>query len=130
MKQHLATVNTFAKRLIKERHEEEEAAKLSDIKYEKGDLLSRFMRAVSRNGQTLDDNELRDTILNFIIAGRDTTAQALSWTFYQLMLFPEIQEKVHAEAEQFITEEVEADPSKLYTVIQDMVYSHAVYVVT
>ncbi|KAF1806457.1 cytochrome P450 CYP5203 [Mucor lusitanicus] len=126
MKQHLATVNTFAKRLIKERHEEEEAAKLSDIKYEKGDLLSRFMRAVSRNGQTLDDNELRDTILNFIIAGRDTTAQALSWTFYQLMLFPEIQEKVHAEAEQFITEEVEADPSKLYTVIQDMVYSHAV----
>ncbi|GAN03750.1 cytochrome P450 704C1-like isoform X2 [Mucor ambiguus] len=126
IKQHLDTVNAFAKKLIKERHEEEQAAKLSSIKFEKGDLLSRFMKAASRNGQTLDDNELRDTILNFIIAGRDTTAQALSWTFYQLMLFPEIQEKVYTEAEQFITEEVEADPSKLYTVIQNMVYSHAV----
>lgn len=127
MKQHLDTVNAFAKKLIEERHEEEEAAKVSDtINYEKGDLLSRFVKAASRNGQTLDDIELRDTILNFIIAGRDTTAQALSWTFYQLMQFPEIQEKVYTEAEQFITEDVEADPSKLYTVVQDMVYSHAV----
>lgn len=128
MKQHLETVNAFAERLIKERHEEEEADKLSDIKYEKEDLLSRFMRATSSTGKTLDDVELRDTILNFIIAGRDTTGQALSWTFYQLMLFPEIQEKVYAEAQQFITKEVEADPPRLYTVIQDMVYSHAVYV--
>lgn len=126
MKQHLDTINDFAKKLIKERHEEEEAAKLSEISYEKGDLLSRFMRAASRNGQTLDDVELRDIILNFIIAGRDTTAQALSWTFYQLMQFPEIQEKVYMEAEQFITEDVEADPSKLYTVVQKMIYSHAV----
>jgi cytochrome P450 len=128
MKQHLETVNAFAERLIKERREEEKADKLDDIKYKKGDLLSRFMRAASFTGRTLDDAELRDTILNFIIAGRDTTAQALSWTFYQLMLFPEIQEKVYAEVQEFITKEVEADPPRLYSVIQKMVYSHAVYV--
>lgn len=128
MKQHLETVNAFAERLIKERREEEKADKLEDIKYKKGDLLSRFMRSASFTGRTLDDAELRDTILNFIIAGRDTTAQALSWTFYQLMLFPEIQEKVYAEVQEFITKEVEADPPRLYSVIQKMVYSHAVYV--
>ncbi|KAI8637919.1 cytochrome P450 [Parasitella parasitica] len=127
IKQHLETVDTFAENLIKQRREEEAAAKLVGVQLEKQDLLSRFMRETYASGETLDDVDLRDTILNFIIAGRDTTAQALTWTFYQLMLYPEVQAKVHAEAEQFISKEVEANSSRLYSAIQDMVYSHAVF---
>jgi cytochrome P450 len=41
--------------------------------------------------------ELREIVLNLIIAGRDTTAQALSWTFLELMQRPEIVEKIRAE---------------------------------
>ncbi len=34
----------------------------------------------------LTDQDLRDIIMNFLLAGRDTTAQALSWMFYRLSL--------------------------------------------
>ncbi|KAF9963339.1 hypothetical protein BGZ65_004207 [Modicella reniformis] len=46
------------------------------------DLLQLFMDLKDDNGEPLSDETLKDSILNFIIAGRDTTAQALSWMFY------------------------------------------------
>ncbi|KAF9172093.1 hypothetical protein BGX21_005455 [Mortierella sp. AD011] len=46
------------------------------------DLLQLFMDIKDDNGEYLSDDMLKDSILNFIIAGRDTTAQALSWMFY------------------------------------------------
>lgn len=39
------------------------------------DLLSLFMEAKGPDGKLLTDKQLVDTVLNFIIAGRDTTAQ-------------------------------------------------------
>lgn len=38
--------------------------------------------------------ELRDIILNFIIAGKDTTATTLSWFIYMICKHPDVQEKV------------------------------------
>ncbi|KAG0365159.1 cytochrome P450 [Gamsiella multidivaricata] len=46
------------------------------------DLLQLFIDLKDENGEILSDDILKDSILNFIIAGRDTTAQALSWMFY------------------------------------------------
>jgi len=40
---------------------------------------------------------LRDVVLNFIIAGRDTTACILSWAFYILLTHPEVQARLFAE---------------------------------
>ena len=48
------------------------------------DLLQLFIDLKDDNGEHLSDDMLKDSILNFIIAGRDTTAQALSWMFYLL----------------------------------------------
>ncbi|KAG0074607.1 Protein kinase alk2 [Linnemannia elongata] len=48
----------------------------------KKDLLQLFMEAKDDEGKPLSDEYLVDIILNFTIAGRDTTAQALSWMFY------------------------------------------------
>jgi cytochrome P450 len=39
------------------------------------DLLSLFMESTGVDGRALNDKELMDTVINFIIAGRDTTAQ-------------------------------------------------------
>lgn len=39
------------------------------------DLLSLFMESKGPDGKPLTDKQLVDTVLNFIIAGRDTTAQ-------------------------------------------------------
>ena len=40
--------------------------------------------AIARK-QNITNQELIDVVLNFIIAGRDTTAAALSWTMYELV---------------------------------------------
>ncbi|KAF9926203.1 hypothetical protein FBU30_004162 [Linnemannia zychae] len=50
----------------------------------KKDLLQLFMEATDDEGKPLSNEFLVDIILNFTIAGRDTTAQALSWMFYLL----------------------------------------------
>jgi cytochrome P450 len=91
-----------------------------------GDLLSRFMAAKNEKGELLNDRELRDVVLNFVIAGRDTTAQALSWTFYSLATNPDVEEKLAAEVKEHITGEVENDPAALYEVIKGMKYANAV----
>lgn len=44
-----------------------------------------------------DPKYLRDIILNFIIAGKDTTAATLSWFIYMMCKHPDIQEKVAQE---------------------------------
>ncbi|GAB2271591.1 hypothetical protein Dimus_006423 [Dionaea muscipula] len=54
----------------------------------KEDILSRILQS------NTDPKFLRDIILNFVIAGKDTTAGTLSWFIYMLCKNPEIQEKV------------------------------------
>eukprot|EP00656_Telonema_subtile_P048962 TRINITY_DN5988_c0_g1_i4.p1 TRINITY_DN5988_c0_g1~~TRINITY_DN5988_c0_g1_i4.p1 ORF type:complete len:118 (+),score=33.45 TRINITY_DN5988_c0_g1_i4:171-524(+) len=45
------------------------------------------------------DDYLTDIVLNLIIAGRDTTACLLSWTFYELGRNPEVLAKLREELE-------------------------------
>jgi cytochrome P450 len=47
------------------------------------DLLSRFIEKKDMN-----DAEMTDVVLNFMIAGRDTTATGTSWTLYELLQNP------------------------------------------
>lgn len=60
------------------------------------DLLSRFIDMCKRDneGAAYTNKALRDMILNFIIAGRDTTAVTLSWFFYMMTCHPEVADKI------------------------------------
>ena len=49
---------------------------------------------VREGAETLDDKFYRDLIMNFIIAGRDTTANALSWCIYTITTHPAVETKV------------------------------------
>lgn len=51
----------------------------------------------------MNDQYLRDIILNFIIAGKDTTANTLSWFFYMLCKNPLVQEKIAQEVREVIS---------------------------
>ncbi|KAF1789006.1 Cytochrome P450 [Phytophthora cactorum] len=57
-----------------------------------GDIVSLFLNRVSSSldaeEHQLDPNYLRNIVVNFLIAGRDTTAQALSWFFFNLSKTP------------------------------------------
>ncbi|KAI8069987.1 cytochrome P450 [Gongronella butleri] len=120
MAQHLKVIDGFAEDVIAKRREELAQG------IEHKDLLSRFMSARNADGAELTDKQLRDTVINFIIAGRDTTAQALSWTLYELCLHPEIEKKLVEEIIANVPEGLEQDPPALYEAIKDMKYAHAV----
>lgn len=61
------------------------------------DLLSRFMKLSMEGKNEFNDRALRDIILNFIVAGRDTSAVAMSWFFYMLCWHPEVTDKIREE---------------------------------
>lgn len=122
IKQHLAVINNLVYGIIQERKE-----RLANGEQFK-DLLSRFMDTHNEDGNRLSDKELRDTVINFLLAGRDTTAQALSWTFYNLMLHPRVEKKLREEIDANIRDEHESDSCALYEVVKHMPYAHAVYV--
>ncbi|KAJ9445204.1 Cytochrome P450 704C1 [Diplonema papillatum] len=56
-------------------------------KTEKPDLLGYFVAAEDDDGRRLySDKDLRDVIMSFMLAGRDTTACTLSWLFFEISL--------------------------------------------
>ncbi|CAO3607796.1 unnamed protein product [Cunninghamella blakesleeana] len=121
IEQHLKVINDFAYKVIQQRRQEIQMGQTFN------DLLSRFMMAKNEKEELLNDTELRDVVLNMVIAGRDTTAQALSWTFYSLMQSPRIEKKLFNEILQFIPDGLENDPAALYEAIKNMKYAHAVF---
>ena len=52
------------------------------------DVLSLLLRARDEDGQQLTDDELRDQLLTLVLAGHETTANSLSWTFERLLRSP------------------------------------------
>jgi cytochrome P450 len=61
------------------------------------DFLSRLMLARDEKGMGMSDRQLRDETLTLLLAGHETTALALSWTFYLLGQHPEVGRKVAEE---------------------------------
>lgn len=49
---------------------------------------------------TRDRQMLRDQLVAVLLAGRDTTAATLSWTFYELAKHPEVLQKLRQEIEE------------------------------
>ena len=56
----------------------------------------------SPNGGRMTDKQVRDEALTLLIAGHETTANALAWTWYLLAQHPEVEAKLHAELDQVL----------------------------
>lgn len=67
----------------------------------KKDLLSRFLVESKKDPETMNNQYLRDIILSFMVAGKDTTANTLSWFLYMLCKNTLIQEKIAKEVRKF-----------------------------
>ena len=59
---------------------------------ERGDILSLLLRARTEDGEELSDRELRDELLTLVLAGHETTANSLAWTWERLVRSPEAHE--------------------------------------
>jgi cytochrome P450 len=65
---------------------------------DRGDLLSLLLAARDEDtGEAMSDKQVRDEALTLILAGHETTANALAWTWYLLSQNPEVEQKLHAE---------------------------------
>ena len=64
----------------------------------KQDILSRFIELGESNAT---DKSLKDVVLNFAIAGRDTTAPTLSWAIYMFMTHAHVADKLYLELKKF-----------------------------
>ena len=62
-----------------------------------GDLLSMLLHAEDEDGNRMDPRQLRDEVMTVVLAGHETTAIALSWTFHLLGQNPEVEAKLSAE---------------------------------
>lgn len=95
------------------------------MELQKEDILTRFLQF-----NEADPKYLRDIILNFIIAGKDTTATALSWFIYVLCKHPLVQEKVAQEIKEATKTEKVVDVSEFASSVSEealekMHYLHA-----
>ncbi len=64
---------------------------------DRGDLLSMLMQARDDQGRPMSHRQLRDELVTLFLAGHETTAIALSWTFYLLSQHPEVEAELVAE---------------------------------
>jgi cytochrome P450 len=65
---------------------------------DRGDLLSMLLMAQDEEGGGgMSDDQLRDELMTLFLAGHETTANALTWSWYLLSQNPDAEAKVHAE---------------------------------
>jgi cytochrome P450 len=67
------------------------------------DILGMLMEARDqRSGQAMPDRQLVNEIKTLIVAGHETTASTLNWTWYLLSQHPEVEEKLSSELDNLL----------------------------
>jgi cytochrome P450 len=66
------------------------------------DLLSRLLSATDEQGRKMSDGELRDELLTLFLAGHETTALTLTYTFYLLGTNPDVETELEAEIDRVL----------------------------
>lgn len=66
---------------------------------DRGDLLSMLLLAQDEEGDggSMTNEQLRDEAMTLFVAGHETTANALTWTWYLLSQHPDVEAKLHEE---------------------------------
>ena len=68
---------------------------------DRGDLLSMLLLAqdTEGDGEGMSNVQLRDEAMTIFLAGHETTANALTWTWYLLSQYPAVEARFHAEVD-------------------------------
>lgn len=87
-KRMVAQLDAIIQRFISERRQSQ---------HDEGDLLSMLLLAKDDDGQGMSDQQLRDEVMTMFLAGHETTANTLMWTFYLLSQHPDIKQRLYTE---------------------------------
>ena len=61
----------------------------------RGDILDHLLRAVDEaTGKGLDERQIRDEVVTLMLAGHETSANALAWTLYLLGTHPDVESRL------------------------------------
>ncbi|KAJ0594999.1 putative abieta-7,13-dien-18-ol hydroxylase [Helianthus annuus] len=91
LKRSIKLIDDFVYKLIQMKSKQMHDS-TDDISLKKEDILSKFMQTNDR-----DPKYLRDIVLNFLLAGKDTIAITMTWFIYMLCKHPDVQDKVAKE---------------------------------
>jgi cytochrome P450 len=71
---------------------------------DRGDLLSMLLMAQDEEagGRGMTDVQVRDEAMTIFLAGHETTANALAWTWYLLSQTPEVEARLHEEIDRVL----------------------------
>ena len=86
-------LNEVVQQIVQQRRREDEPRK---------DLLSMMLHARDEDGSRMTDAQLADEARTFLLAGHETTAISLSWSFYLLATHPEIQQALAEELDRVL----------------------------
>ncbi|MBL0211310.1 MAG: cytochrome P450 [Holophagaceae bacterium] len=94
---------------------------------EEGDLLGMLLSARDEDGDgsRFSDLQVRDETMTLFLAGHETTANALTWTWYLLSQNPDVEARFHAEVDEVLrgrTPTFEDVPALNYT---EMVFAES-----
>jgi cytochrome P450 len=65
-------------------------------------LLSLMAAQNSENASGINEKKMRDEVMTLLLAGHETTAATLAWTWYLLSQNPEVERRLHAEVDQVL----------------------------
>jgi cytochrome P450 len=85
---------------------------------EVNDLLGMLLAARDEDGTPMSDEQIRDEALTIFLAGHETTANALAWTWYLLAEHPAVEARLHEEIDRVLgdrTATAEDVPRLTYT---------------
>ena len=91
---------------------------------DRGDLLSMLLTAedLEGNGEQMTDQQIRDEAMTIFLAGHETTAIALTWTWYLLSCNPQVEAELQRELKRVLGDRLPG-----YQDIPDLVYSRMVF---
>ncbi|GLJ31534.1 hypothetical protein SUGI_0632910 [Cryptomeria japonica] len=129
LSQAIRTIREFAQKVIQTRK--------AEISLSSGpthqDLLSRFL-SLDRSATGVEDQGsyndfLRDIVISFILAGKDTSSAALTWFFWLLSCHPEVEQRINLEIASVIAArgagKQEAETVFSFEELKNMKYLHA-----
>lgn len=104
-------LDEIAFRLIRERREELK----QDPELTHNDALGMLLDAQYEDGSAMPDQQIRDEMMTLLVAGHETTSNAVSWTLWYLAKHPEVRRELEAEVDRVLGDRLPTfeDMSKL-----------------